>query len=72
MDALLDQARVETDPAKQIAIYQQVQQIASVDVPIAPLFDQENIIAGTNKVRGLNERIAYAPTLETVYIVEES
>ena len=72
VDSLLDQARVETDPAKQIAIYQQVQQIASVDFPIAPLFDQENIIAGTNNVRGLDERIAYAPTLEKVYIVEQS
>jgi peptide/nickel transport system substrate-binding protein len=72
VDSLLAQARVETDPQKQVALYQQVQAIAASDVPIAPLFDQENIIAGTHKVRGLNERIAYAPTLDTVYIVEES
>jgi peptide/nickel transport system substrate-binding protein len=70
VDALLDQARVEIDPAKQIALYQQIQAIANQEVPIAPLFDQENIIAGTHKVKGLNERIAYAPTLETVYIVD--
>jgi peptide/nickel transport system substrate-binding protein len=71
VDSLLDQARVETDPAKQVAIYQQVQAIANQELPLAPLFDQENIIAGTHKVKGLNERIAYAPTLETVYIVEQ-
>lgn len=70
VDSLLEQARVETDPAKQIELYKQVQAIANREVPLAPLFDQENIIAGTHNVKGLNERIAYAPTLETVYIVE--
>jgi peptide/nickel transport system substrate-binding protein len=71
VDSLLDQARVETDPAKQIALYQQIQAIGNAELPLAPLFDQENIIAGTHNVKGLNERIAYAPTLETVYIVDK-
>lgn len=70
VDALLDQARVEVDPAKQADLYRQIQAIANAEVPLAPLFDQENIIAATHNVKGLNERIAYAPTLETVYIVE--
>jgi peptide/nickel transport system substrate-binding protein len=70
VDALLDQARVTTNLDEQVAIYQQIQAIGNRDVPVAPLFDQENIIAGTNRVKGLAERIAYAPTLETVYIVE--
>lgn len=70
VDSLLDQARVEIDPARQIELYRQIQVIANAEVPLAPLFDQENIIAGTYNVKGLNERIAYAPTLETVYLVE--
>lgn len=72
VDALLDQAQVELDPAKQIELYKQAQAIALEEVAIAPLFDQQTIIAYKPWVRGLNQRIAYAPTLETVYIVNHS
>ncbi len=39
------------------------------EVAIAPLFDQQTIIAYRPWVRGLSQRIAYAPTLETVYLM---
>jgi peptide/nickel transport system substrate-binding protein len=69
VDALLDQAQVELDPQKQIALYKQAQSIALNEVAIAPLFDQQTIIAYRPWVRGLTQRIAYAPSLETVYLV---
>ena len=70
VDRLLDEAQVELDPARQIELYKQAQAIATEEVAIAPLFDQQTIIAYKPSVRGLSQRIAYAPTLETVYLVE--
>lgn len=70
VDALLDQAQVELDPQKQIDLYKQAQAIGLEQVAIAPLFDQQTIIAYKPWVRGLSQRIAYAPTIETVYLVE--
>jgi peptide/nickel transport system substrate-binding protein len=72
VDALLNSAQVELDPAKQIELYKQAQAIATDEVAIAPLFDQQTIIAYKPWVRGLSQRIAYAPTLETVYLVDHS
>ena len=69
VDALLDRAQVELDPQKQIDLYKQAQAIALDEVAIAPLFDQQTIIAYRPWVRGLTQRIAYAPSLETVYLV---
>jgi peptide/nickel transport system substrate-binding protein len=71
VDALLDRALVELDPEKQADLYRQAQAIGNAEVPIAPLFDQETIIAHRPFVRGLTQHIAYAPTFETVYIVEQ-
>jgi peptide/nickel transport system substrate-binding protein len=69
VDDLLNQAQVELDPAKQIELYKQAQSIGVEEVAIAPLFDQQTIIAYKPWVRGLSQRIAYAPTLETVYLI---
>jgi peptide/nickel transport system substrate-binding protein len=69
VDALLDQAQVELDPAKQIALYKQVQAIANNEAAIAPLFDQETIIAYRPWIRGLTQHIAYSPSFDTVYLV---
>lgn len=71
VDALLDQAESETDPVKQAELYKQAQAIALEEAAIAPLFDQQTIIAHRTWVRGLDQRIAYEPTLELVYLVEE-
>ena len=69
VDALLAQAAVELDPATQAELYRQAQAIAVQEVAIAPLFDQQTIIAYRPYVKGLAQRIAYAPTLETIYIL---
>jgi peptide/nickel transport system substrate-binding protein len=71
VDALLDQAQVELDADKQIELYKQAQAIGLEEAAIAPLFDQETIIAYRPFVKGLTQRIAYAPTFETVYLVED-
>ena len=68
VDALLDQALVTTDLAAQQALYHQIQAITVVETPIAPLFDQRTIIAARPWVKGLTQRIAYAPSFETVYL----
>lgn len=68
VDALLDEAIVTTDLAKQQALYRQIQAITVVETPLAPLFDQRTIIAAYPYVKGLTQRIAYAPSFETVYI----
>lgn len=71
VDTLLDQAEKETDPVIQAELYKEAQAIALEEVAIAPLFDQQTIIAHRTWVRGLDQRIAYEPTLELVYLVEE-
>jgi peptide/nickel transport system substrate-binding protein len=43
LDALVDQARVEPDRDKRRALYSQVQQILSTDLPYLPLWFQDNI-----------------------------
>jgi ABC-type transport system substrate-binding protein len=43
LDVLVDQARVEPDREKRRAIYSQVQQIISTDLPYMPLWFQDNI-----------------------------
>lgn len=68
VDALLDEAIVTTDLAKQQELYRRIQAIAVEETPLAPLFDQRTIIAAYPYVKGLTQRIAYAPSFETVYI----
>ncbi len=70
VDALLDEAQTELDPARQAELYKQAQAIALEEAAIIPLFDQETVIAYRPFVRGLEQRIAYEPTLELVYLVE--
>jgi peptide/nickel transport system substrate-binding protein len=43
LDALVDRARVEPDREKRRAIYSEVQQILSTDLPYLPLWFQDNI-----------------------------
>ncbi|HYI24137.1 MAG TPA: hypothetical protein VD767_01900, partial [Thermomicrobiales bacterium] len=58
------------DPDRQVELYKQAQAIGLEEAAIAPLYDQETIIAYRPFVKGLTQRIAYAPTFETVYLVE--
>lgn len=59
---------VTTDLAEQQALYRKIQAITVVETPIAPLFDQRTIIAAFPWVNPLTQRIAYAPSFETVYL----
>jgi peptide/nickel transport system substrate-binding protein len=68
VDALLDEAVLTLDLETQQALYHRIQAITVVETPIAPLFDQRTIIAAYPYVKGLTQRIAYAPSFESVYI----
>jgi peptide/nickel transport system substrate-binding protein len=70
VDELLAQARIEIDPAKQKDLYNQIQVIANTEQAIVPLYDQQTITAAKRSVSGLSQHIAYAPTLDTVNILE--
>jgi peptide/nickel transport system substrate-binding protein len=70
VDKLLDQAMVETDPAKQNALYDRVQVVAQEGIALSTLYDQVTITAAHAYVKGLSQRIAYAPTFDTVYLVQ--
>jgi peptide/nickel transport system substrate-binding protein len=70
VDALLDEAETELDPARQAELYKSAQAIALEEAAIIPLFDQETVIAYRPFVRGLEQRLAYEPTLPLVYLVE--
>jgi ABC-type transport system substrate-binding protein len=70
VDAMLLQARSEIDPAKQKALYDQIQVIATQEVAVAPLWHQQTITAARSYVHGLARHIAYVPTFDTVYLTE--
>ena len=71
VDALLDQAMVEIDPARQKELYNRLQVIAAQEIPLSPLYDQVTITAAHAHVKGLSQRIAYAPTFDTMYLVKK-
>jgi peptide/nickel transport system substrate-binding protein len=70
VDALLLEARTTVDPVQQQALYDQIQVITAAEIPVAPLWDQQTITAANSYVKGLSQHIAYAPTFDTVYLVE--
>lgn len=70
VDELLAKGLVEVDAKKRQEYYFRIQEIAAQELPIAPLYDQPTIIAYRPYVKGLSQRVAYAPTFETVYIEE--
>jgi peptide/nickel transport system substrate-binding protein len=70
VDELLAQARVEIDTTKQHELYNQIQVIANTEMAVIPLYDQQTITAAKSYVSGLTQHIAYAPSLDTVQILE--
>ncbi len=52
VDRLTEAGRHELDPARQRAIYDQVQQIVARDVPIVPLWHEDNVVLTNTSVRG--------------------
>jgi peptide/nickel transport system substrate-binding protein len=53
LDALVDQARVEPDREKRRALYSQVQQIISTDLPYLPLWFQDNISVHRRRIENI-------------------
>lgn len=52
MDALLEKARAEFDPAKAKPLYDEVQAIINDDLPLIPLFHKTQVSVGNGKVKG--------------------
>src|SRR5215472_16170446 len=53
VDALIDQARREVDPAKRKPLYTEVQQILAQDLPYVNLWYLDNVLVRSNRVRGI-------------------
>jgi peptide/nickel transport system substrate-binding protein len=53
IDALIDQARRETDPAVRQPLYAEVQQIIAEDLPYINLWYLDNVLVHTSRVRGI-------------------
>jgi peptide/nickel transport system substrate-binding protein len=53
LDALVDRARVEPDREKRRALYSQVQQIISTDLPYLPLWFQDNISVHRRRIENI-------------------
>jgi peptide/nickel transport system substrate-binding protein len=53
LDALISQARSETDPAKRKAVYAQIQTILANDVPYVNLWFLDNVLVHTRRVRNV-------------------
>lgn len=56
LDHLVEAGRAETDPARARAIYAEVQRIVARDLPIVPLWHEDNVALSSVDVRG------YEPT----------
>jgi len=53
VDALIDQARRQTDPAARKPLYAEIQQIIAEDLPYINLWYLDNVLVHTNRVRGI-------------------
>jgi len=58
LDALIDQARREVDPAKRKPLYAEVQQILAQDLPYINLWYLDNVMVHTRRVRNLKMNAA--------------
>jgi peptide/nickel transport system substrate-binding protein len=53
IDALINQGRAETDPAKRKAVYAEVQKILATELPYIDLWFLDNVVVHTKRVRNL-------------------
>lgn len=65
-DELIDAAKVERDPRRRFALYEQLQEIAAQDVPVYPLFHEQSPYAFRDSITGLKQRVHLQPTLDTL------
>ena len=54
VDALIDQARTESDQKSRARLYAEIQQVLAEDVPYVNLWYQDNVLVATKRVRGLS------------------
>ncbi|MFC4277994.1 ABC transporter substrate-binding protein [Achromobacter aloeverae] len=54
MDALIAAIQVEADAAKRVELFHQFQRLAQQDLPVIPLFEQENFTVASKRVQGLS------------------
>ena len=47
-----------------------LQLIAAQELPLLPMYDQVTITAAKANIKGLSQRIAYAPTFDTMYVAK--
>ena len=72
VDALLEQARTETDKALRFRLYQQVEQLIVDDAPWVPLwYGGERYLLVKPNVRGYELTQLYIPKLRYVYFSDE-
>jgi peptide/nickel transport system substrate-binding protein len=71
VDALLEAAQVELDPAKRHAQYVRLQQLVLTDLPRIPVISTETVVVASKQVRGLVESDTggYLGNLAEVYFV---
>ena len=55
MDKLIDAIQVEADPAKRVELFHQFQRLAETDLPVVPLFEQQNFTVVSTSVQGLSK-----------------
>ena len=53
LDALIDQGRAESDPARRKLVYTQVQEILATDLPYLDLWFLDNVVVHTKRIRNL-------------------
>ncbi len=54
MDKLIDAIQVEPDADKRVALFHQFQRLAQQDLPVIPLFEQQNFTVASKRVQGLS------------------
>src|SRR5207244_3169542 len=54
VDALLDEASASADHAHRLALYQEVQRLAAIDVPYISLWNKTNVIVAQRSLTGVD------------------
>ncbi len=70
MDALIDQAKWETDREKRAEIYKQIQELTFEDAPYVWVAQVANIVVLTNRVKGYYYNPTLPPNLAALYVEE--
>lgn len=72
LDKLLEQARVEQDPARRLKLYQDAEQIIVDDAPVIPLHNSREYWLVKPNVKGVFRAPMIVPWLKNVYIQDKT